>query len=173
MPVVTLAQENLLRLVIPVPESAASKIHLGSPVEVTVSALGKKFEGKVARFADQVDLTTRTMHTEVDVPNPKGELFPGMYASASLVLNDERNALAVPIQAITRTETNVTVLLIDRQNKLEVRTVQIGVESADQVEILSGLQEGDVVLVGPRSQLEPGMSVRPKLIAVGQEGGGA
>ena len=94
MPLVTLAQVNLLRLVIPVPESAVSKIRLGSPVEVRISTLGKKIQGKVARFADQVDTATRTMHTEVDVPNPTGELVPGMYASASLVLNDERNALA-------------------------------------------------------------------------------
>lgn len=173
MPVVTLAEEDRLRLVIPVPESAASKIRLGSPVEVTVSALGKRFQGKVARFADQVDLATRTMHTEVDVPNPKRELFPGMYASASLVLTDERNALSVPIQAITRAETSVTVLLINHQNKLESRAVRLGVESPDQVEILSGLQEGDLVLVGPSSQLQPGMSVQPKLVAGAPESGGA
>jgi RND family efflux transporter MFP subunit len=172
MPLVTLAQENLLRLVIPVPESAVSKIRLGSSVEVSVSALGKKFQGKVARFADQVDMATRTMHTEVDVPNPRGELVPGMYASASLVLNDERNALAVPIQAITRTEDRVSVLLIDKQGKLDERSVQIGIETPDQVEILSGLSEGELVVVGNRSQLQPGMAVQPKIISVAQTSGG-
>ena len=172
MPLVTLAQENLLRLVIPVPESAVSKIRLGSAVEVSVSALGKKLQGKVARFADQVDMATRTMHTEVDVPNPTGELVPGMYASASLVLNDERNALVVPVQALTRTEDSASVLLIDKQNKLEERPVQIGVETPDQVEILSGLNEGDLVVVGSRSRLQPGMAVQPKIISSAQTSGG-
>lgn len=172
MPLVTLAQENSLRLVIPVPESAVSKIRLGSSVEVSVSALGKKFQGKVARFADQVDMATRTMHTEVDVPNPTGELVPGMYASASLVLNDERNALAVPVQALTRKEDSVTVLLIDKQNKLEERSVQAGIETPDQVEILSGLNDGDLVVVGNRSQLQPGMVVQPKIVSSAQTSGG-
>jgi RND family efflux transporter MFP subunit len=172
MPLVTLAQENLLRLVIPIPESAVSKIRLGSLVEVSVSTLGKKFQGKVARFADQVDMATRTMHTEVDVPNPMGELVPGMYASASLVLSDERNALSVPIQALTRTEDRVSVLLINKQNKLEERSVQIGIETPDQVEILSGLNEGDFVVVGNQSQLQPGMAVQPKIISSAPTSGG-
>jgi RND family efflux transporter MFP subunit len=173
MPLVTLAQDNLLRLVIPVPESAVSRIRLGSPVEVSVSTLEKKFEGKVARFADQVDMATRTMHTEVDVPNPSGELVPGMYASASLVLNNERNALAVPVQALTRAEDRITVLLIDKNNKLEERPVKIGVEAPDQVEILSGLEKGDLVVIGNRSQLQPGMAVQPKVISIAQTSGGA
>jgi len=172
MPLVTLAQENLLRLVIPVPESAVSKIRLASPVDVTVPELGKKFQGKIARFADQVDLATRTMHTEVDVPNPAGELVPGMYASASVMLNDERNALAVPIQAITHGEDRAAVLLIDRQNKLEERSVQVGVETSNEAEILSGLNEGDLVVVGNRSQLQPGMTVHPKTISSAPTGGG-
>jgi RND family efflux transporter MFP subunit len=172
MPLVTLAQENLLRLVIPVPESAVSKIRLASPVEVTVSELGRKFQGKIARFADQVDMATRTMHTEVDVPNPTGELVPGMYASASVTLNDERNALAVPIQAVTHGEDRLAVLLIDRQNRLEERTVQIGFETSNEAEILSGLIEGDLVVVGNRSQLQPGMTVHPKTISSVPTGGG-
>jgi RND family efflux transporter MFP subunit len=172
MPLVTLAQENLLRLVIPVPESAVSKIRLGSAVEVNVSALGKKLEGKVARFADQVDMATRTMHTEVDVPNPTGELVPGMYASASLLLTDERNALTVPVQALTRAEDSVTVFFIDKQNKLEERSIKTGIETPDQVEVVSGLQEGDLVVVGNRSQLQPGMVVQPKIISSAQTSGG-
>ncbi len=117
-------------------------------------------------------MATRTMHTEVDVPNPTGELVPGMYASASLVLNDERSALSVPVQALTRTEDSVSVLLINKQNKLEERTVRIGIESPDQVEILSGLSEGDLVVVGNRSQLQPGMAVHPKIISGAQPAGG-
>ncbi|HKV23514.1 MAG TPA: efflux RND transporter periplasmic adaptor subunit [Candidatus Acidoferrum sp.] len=173
MPLVTLAQENLLRLVLPVPESAVPRIRLGSPVEVTVSSIGKTFEGKVARFADQVDLTTRTMHTEVDIPNPKGILVPGMYATASVILSDEKNALAVPVQALDRTENHVSVLTINSQNKLEERDVKVGVETPNQVEILSGLNEGDLVVIGNRSQLQPGMPVKPRIVALAQTAGGS
>lgn len=173
MPLVTLAQENLLRLVLPVPESAVPKIRLGSPVDVSVSSIGKTFVGKVARFADQVDMTTRTMHTEVDIPNPQGILVPGMYATASVILSNERDALAIPVQAITRTENHVSVMTINGQDKLEDREVKIGLETPDQVEILSGLHEGDLVVVGNRSQLQPGMPVKPRVVSLSQAVGGS
>ena len=70
MPVVRLSQNGLLRLHLPVPESAVPHVHLGEPVDVRVSALDRTFPGRVARFADKVDQSTRTMETEVDVPNP-------------------------------------------------------------------------------------------------------
>src|ERR1700675_1077143 len=74
-----LAQNNLLRLVIPVPERAVSDIHIGQTVAVDVSGINKTFNGKIVRFSDQIATTTRTMHTEADVPNPRYELLPGMY----------------------------------------------------------------------------------------------
>jgi RND family efflux transporter MFP subunit len=157
-----LSQNNLLRLVIPVPESAVPEVRLGSQVEVRVPVLNKSFRGNVARFADEVDFSTRTMHTEIDVPNPKLELVPGVYAEASITLSEKRNALAVPIQAIIRSEDRTTVLTVDKDNKIQERTVQLGIETPDQVEILSGLTEGELVVVGNRSQLRPGLTVQPK-----------
>lgn len=158
-----LSQNNLLRLVIPVPESAVPEIRLGTAVEVHVPVLNKSFRGTVARFADEVDLSTRTMHTEIDVPNPKLELVPGVYAEASITLSEKRNALAVPIQAVIRTEDRTTVLTVDKNNKIQERTVQLGIETPNQVEILSGLTEGEMVVVGNRSQLRPGLTVQPKV----------
>jgi multidrug efflux pump subunit AcrA (membrane-fusion protein) len=96
-----------------------------------------------------------------------------MYASASLILNNEKNALAVPVQALNRAEDHVTVLLINKQNKLEERAVRIGIEASDQAEILSGLAEGDLVVIGNRSQLQPGMAVQPKIVSIAQTSGGA
>ncbi len=79
-----LSQNNLLRLVIPVPERAVPDLHLGEVIDVKVSATGKAFSGKVVRFSGQIDLQTRTMHTEVQVPNSNYELVPGMYASVEI-----------------------------------------------------------------------------------------
>jgi RND family efflux transporter MFP subunit len=164
MPLVRLSQNDLLRLVIPVPESAVPKVHLGSAVEVRVPSLGKNFPGIVARFADRVDTETRTMHTEVDVPNPRLELVPGMYSYISIALDRKPNALAVPVQAVIRTNDKVTVYVVGPGNKLEERAVQVGIETADQVEILSGLQPNDLVVVGSRAQLRSGQAIQPKIV---------
>ena len=85
MPIVRLSENDRLRLVIPVPESAVSRIHLGQHVDVTVQSLHRTVSGTVARFADRLDTDTRTMRVEVDVQNANLELVPGMYADASLV----------------------------------------------------------------------------------------
>lgn len=171
-PVVRLSQNDLLRLVIPVPESVVPEIHLGSPIQVTVPVLGKTFPGKVARFADQIDFATRTMHTEVDVPNPTLEMVPGMYAQASIVLNQKKNALAVPVQALDRSENGVTVMVVDPNNTIEQHTVKLGIETPRDVEVVSGLAENDVVVVGNRGQLRPGMKVQPRFASAAQTSGG-
>ncbi len=100
LPLVRLSQDDLFRLVIPVPESYVHYIHVGDPVEVRVPSLNRTFPGKVARFSVDVKEDTRTMHTEVDVPNPDRSLVPGMYAEATLTLEHKDAALAVPLQAI-------------------------------------------------------------------------
>ena len=100
MPLVKLSQDDLFRLVIPVPESDVPYIHVGDPVEVRIPSLNKTFPGKVARFSVDVKADTRTMHTEVDVPNPNRVLIEGMYAEATLRLEHKSAALAVPLQAV-------------------------------------------------------------------------
>ena len=101
MPLVRLSQDDLYRLVIPVPESSVRYIRVGDPVEVQVPALNRSFPGKVARFSVDVQEDTRTMHTEVDVPNPGRLLIPGMYAEATLTLEAKDNVLSVPLQAVS------------------------------------------------------------------------
>src|SRR5260370_28409934 len=94
-----LAQNNLLRLVIPIPERAVPDIHLGENIAVTVSGTNRTFNVKIVRFSDQIDTTTRTMHTEVDIPNPKYELGSGMYASVNVPLHSVATVLTLPRQA--------------------------------------------------------------------------
>ena len=168
-----LAEDRVLRLVIPVPESAVPDIRSGTSVQVRVPVLGKAFHGTVARVSDQVDLSTRTMHAEIDVPNANLVIVPGMYAEAALVLKEKRGALAVPVQALDRQEGRVTVLAVDKSNKIEERQVQTGIETPDLVEVVSGLDENDLVVVGNRSQLRPGTRIQPKQISNGLTGGGA
>jgi RND family efflux transporter MFP subunit len=160
-----LSQNDHLRLVIPVPERAVADIHTGQAVAVNVSGLNKAFEGKIVRFSDQIDTTTRTMHTEVDVPNPKYELVPGMYASAKIPLHSASNVLMIPVQAVQAAgEGKGTVLVVDRSNRIEKRTVTLGMQSATSDEILSGLQENETVIFGPQGQYQAQQIVSPKLV---------
>jgi len=109
-----LSQNNLLRLVIPVPERAVPDLHLGEMIAVKVSTTGKTFSGKVVRVSDQIDLQTRTMHTEVEVPNANYELVPGMYASVEIPLQKATKALTVPTQRQQDRETQCHAGSADR-----------------------------------------------------------
>ncbi|HLH09744.1 MAG TPA: efflux RND transporter periplasmic adaptor subunit [Terriglobales bacterium] len=160
-----LSQNNLLRLVIPVPERAVPDIHLGELIDVKISTTGKTFRGKVIRVSDQIDLQTRTMHTEVEVPNPNYELVPGMYAAAEIPLQTAQKALTLPPQAIQPSGNNKgAVLLVNGDNRIEKREVTLGIQTANQVEIVSGLKENDRVIFGSQTQYQPGESVSPKAV---------
>jgi RND family efflux transporter MFP subunit len=173
IPVVRLAQTSRLRLVLPVPESAAAQIHLGDPVSVHVQALEKDIRGKVTRFADSLDRQTRTMPTEIDFDNRNGRLIPGMYAETHLALRGKKDALTIPVEAVSRNADDASVLVINSQNVIEEAHLKLGLEAGAMVEVLSGLKEGDRVLIGSRSQFRPGLTVRPiqKAGAAAMEGG--
>jgi RND family efflux transporter MFP subunit len=165
MPVVRLAQISKLRLVLPIPESLAGQIHLGDPVKVHVQALNQDIEGKVSRFADSLDLQTRTMQTEIDFENRDGRLIPGMYAETRLSLREEKNALTVPLEAVARSGDDATVLAVNAQNILEERHVKLGLEDNSHVEVLSGLSDQDRVVIGNRSEFRNGQKIQPKDVA--------
>ena len=162
MPVVTIAQYDRLRLVLPVPEQDVPAVHLGSLVDVNVLALHRHFVGKVARFADSLDMQTRTMHTEVDVENPKDTLVEGMYANVTLVLHQDADALSVPLQAVTRNGNNASVVLVNPQDRIELRSVRLGLEGTTRVEVLSGLSLNDRVVIGNANDYHAGEKVQPK-----------
>jgi len=162
LPVVTIAQIDLLRLRIPVPESMASKVRLGDPVDVHVQSTGEHFTGKVARFTNALDPSTRTMQVEVDVPNPTYRLQPGMYADVTLLSGRQANVLSVPINALQRGQDKTTVLVVDAQNRVQRRDVQTGAEDSNKVEIVSGLSEADRVIIGNLASYQPGQLVQPK-----------
>jgi RND family efflux transporter MFP subunit len=168
MPLVRLSQDDLFRLVIPVPESYVKYIHLGDAVSVNVPSLNRSFPGKVARFSVDVREDTRTMHTEVDVLNPGRVLLPGLYAEATITLEKKDGAIAVPVQAVDQENGNATVDVVDSSSKIESRKVVLGIQTATDAEVISGLQVGEMVVVSDRSGLKAGQSVQPKMIDVMQ-----
>ncbi len=163
-PVVRLAEVSKLRLVLPVPESAASQIHLGDAVKARVQALHQDFEGKVSRFSDLLDRQTRTMETEIDFANKDGRLIPGMYAETTLSLSKIANELCVPTEAVSRNNNEATVLTLNQRNEIEERHIQLGFEGESYVQVRSGLTEGDRVVIGNHTQFHPGEKVQPKEI---------
>jgi RND family efflux transporter MFP subunit len=160
MPVVRISQNTMLRLILPVPESVVSTVHIGQPVEVRVPTLSRSFPGKVTRFTGKLSPSTRTMDTEVDVANGNLILLPGMYAEVDLTVATRRRVLTIPVAAL---DAQRQVMAVTPQNTIEVRKLQTGLESSDRVEVKDGLKEGDLVVIAGRASLQAGEVVRPKI----------
>jgi RND family efflux transporter MFP subunit len=168
-PVVKVAEVDVLRLRLPVPEALASFVKLGDTASIHVQALGETFNGKVTRNTGSLDPATRTMQVEIDVPNREGKLSPGMYAEVSLNVQRSGDALAVPIQAVDQNGSQPFVMLVNDAGTVEKRPVQVGIAGADRVEILSGLKEGDKVIIANLATFQAGEAVAPKLSAMSNE----
>ena len=167
LPVVRLSEIDRLRMVLPVPESIVGTVRLGAPVEVRVDALHRIYQGRVSRFANRLDESTRTMEMQVDLPNQDGSLMPGMYGYATLGLERKNDVLSLPVRAVNGDGRTGTVLVVTPDNRIEERKVETGIQTADLVEIRSGLQEGARAVIGGRGRLRPGMLVDPKPLAGG------
>jgi RND family efflux transporter MFP subunit len=165
--VVRFAQEKVLRVMFPVPESAVASVKEGVPVRIEISGLDRTLQGIVTRFSKQLDPETRTMETEVDIPNPGLGITPGMYGWADLTLDEHKNVLSIPVEAISSGE-DPTVYLIGKDNKIEERPVKIGLQTPNRVEIVSGLADGDCIFIGNRSRVRPGELVKPQVIETAQ-----
>jgi RND family efflux transporter MFP subunit len=138
-------------------------VHVGDTAQIQVQALNREFSGRVTRDTDALDPSTRTMQVEIDVPNPKSELEPGMYAQVTLNIARAGNALVVPIQSVDESRSQPTVMLVDSSNHVQRRTVQTGISTANRTEILSGLKEGDRIIATNLSSYQAGELVQPKL----------
>lgn len=168
MPLVRISQDDLFRLVIPVPESYVRYIRIGDPVDVSVPSLNRSFPGRVARFSVDVKEDTRTMHTEVDVPNPDRVLIPGLYAEATITIQREPNAIAVPRQAVSHEADETTVYAVNQADRIEDRKVTLGLQTSTDAEVISGLKDGELIVVSDRSGLKPGQKVEPKEVELMQ-----
>ena len=171
LPVVSVAETDLFRLTLPVPESAVPSIRLGTSVKVHVAALNRDFIGKVARFSEDLNQETRTMHTEVDVPNKNSSIVSGMYADVTLTLSNKNGALVVPVQAIHHSGSQTSLLVVNRRDQVEEREVQLGLEDPDRVEVLSGLMPEERVIVGSQNQFRAGQTVVPQVVTAKNQDG--
>jgi RND family efflux transporter MFP subunit len=163
MPVVRLAQVDRLRTVIPVPESIVPQVRVGASVQIRVNSLNKTYTATVSRYTGDVLTNTRTMDAEIDVVNTGLLLRPGMYADVILTLEKRDNAVTVPVQALIARPDKKTVFVVSPQGVVEERKVDIGIQTTAKIEVRTGLEQGEMVVVGNRTELKPGQKVEPKL----------
>jgi RND family efflux transporter MFP subunit len=161
MPVVRVAESDLLRLRMPVPETDVAYIRTGEPVQVRVSATGRSFSGSIVRFTRALDPGTRTMLAEVDVPNKDLSLDPGMYAETVLQLQQKNDTLLLPAEAVMHNGDQSSVLALDASNHIQRRNVTLGIQTADRTEVLSGLSAGDRVIASGQANYQAGEAVTP------------
>lgn len=164
LPLIRLSQNDRLRLDFPVSVSFVESIAIGDPVEVRLEGSNRVLPTKITRFTRKVSTATRTMETEVEVPNPDLKLIPGMYATVVLKLNQRPGAVAVPIEAVGAGG-SPSVYLVNANHVVEERPVKLGLQTASYYEVLSGLQPGDLVVVGSRSGIQPGTTINPLTLA--------
>lgn len=156
-----IAQIDPIRIYVNVPEVDSPSIHKGVKVDIEVPALvGQHFTGSVVRTADAIDPATRTLNTEVDVPNPRGQLLPGSYAQVHLALKEQVQRLTVPSNALLFRAEGPRAAVVEAGNKIQLRPVAIGRDFGNTVEIISGLDASDAVVVSPSDSLENGELVR-------------
>ncbi|MBK9166129.1 MAG: efflux RND transporter periplasmic adaptor subunit [Bryobacterales bacterium] len=175
-PVVRLSQIDRLRLAVPVPEAVVPRVRTGSPVTIRVDTLDRVFDGRVARFSGTLNPATRTMDTEIDIVNTGRLLMPGMVAYATITLEEKGRTLALPLQAMTNSMKSpdaerFTVWVVRPDKAVELREVRFGLETPDRVEVLSGLNEGEMVIVGTAARLREGQTVEPRLLEAAALGG--
>jgi len=161
MPVVKLAQSDLLRLRMPVPEEDVPSIKVGGDVAIKLQATGKSLSGKIVRFTRELTTATRTMLVEVDVPNSDLALSTGMTAEATIVLQEQKNVLTVPAGAVLKENGQSYVLVVDAANKVQKLSVGLGIQGSDRIEITQGLAEHQNVIVSGQANYQSGQVVHP------------
>jgi RND family efflux transporter MFP subunit len=163
LPIVRLSQSSLLRLRVPVPENNVEYVHAGDQLEVRVDAISRSFTGKIVRFTRNVNFETRTMETEIDVDNKDLSIAPGMYANTLLKLEDRRNVITIPVEALVLNGNQQKVYVLDDNNRIHIRSVLVGLEGQKLAEIVSGLSPGDRVVLGGQENYREGQQVDPLL----------
>jgi RND family efflux transporter MFP subunit len=163
----TLAQTDPLRVYVSVPESSAPSIRPGLPAHLELTQYpGRKFQGKVVRTAEAIDPTSRTLLTEVDVPNKSGELLPGGYAQVHLDVQVASARLQVPVNALLFRAEGLRAVVVGADHKLHLQQLTIGRDYGVSLEVLQGLQSGDWIVLNPADSLEDGQQVNVKEVSV-------
>ena len=156
-----LAQTDTLRVQVNVPQAYLRDIAIGSTVAIAVAEYpGRAFPGKVLRTSGAFDATTRTMLTEIEVPNRNGGLFPGIHVDVELTLAQDNPPIVVPARAVIIRGEGLQVAEVDDANAIRLQKVQAGRDLGRTVEIVSGLSDGARIVTNPTDTLVEGMPVR-------------
>ncbi len=157
-----IAQTGMLRTYVNVPQTNADSVRVGQAAQLTVSNRpGRKFTGTVARMADSLDPNSRTMLVEVQVPNSDGALLPGMYAQVDLTSSRANPPLLLPSDALVIRAEGPEVALVRADHVIHFQKIQIGRDYGDRLEVVDGLQQGDLVVANPNDVIREGIQVEP------------
>lgn len=158
-----LAQTDPIRLYVNVPETFAPSIHKGLGAYIELAQYpGEKFNGQVVRTAEAIDLATRTLLTEVDVPNKSGLLLPGGYAQVHLLVHVKTERLQVPVNALLFRSEGLRAVVIDQNHKVRLQALAIGRDYGTYLEVLTGLKSDDWIVLNPPDSIENGQTVHVK-----------
>lgn len=160
-----IAQTNMLRTYINVPQSDADAVRVGQPATLTIPDLpGRQFPGTVTRTANALDPATRTLLVEVQAPNPDGTLLPGMYSQVSLTAPRTSPSLLIPGDTLVVRPDGTQVALVGDDQTVHFQRVQLGRDYGDQIEVVAGLREGQRVVVNPGDSVRESVKVNPVLL---------
>jgi RND family efflux transporter MFP subunit len=155
-----IARIDRLRIFVNVPEDYSGSIKPGVTAKLSIAGFpGKEFPAKVARYAHAVDANSRTMRTELDIPNSNGALVPGAYASATFSLRSPVAPLILPSNTEIFQANGMQVGLVDKNNRVQLRNISVGRDFGTSVEVLSGLRPSDAVITNPSDSLTAGAQV--------------
>ena len=159
-PLLVVAQTKVVRIFVNVPELEAPYVDSGDTAKIHVQALtASEFAAQVARSSWSLQEANRSLRTEIDIPNPQGVMRPGMYATATIELARREGALVVPAAAIVRDAAGPACLVVDG-GKVMRRPVELGLRSGSEIEIVSGVDENQMIVLKQPDTLKPGQSVR-------------
>lgn len=168
-----LAQTDPIRAYVSVPEVYAHAIRAGLGAYLGLAQYpGQKFDGKVVRTADAIDQASRTLNTEVDVPNKSGQLLPGGYAQVHLLVKVTGERLQVPVNALLFRSEGLRAVVIDENHKTHLRPLTIGRDYGTSLEVLQGLSANDWIVLNPADSLEEGIQVNVKQVPQNAPPGG-
>jgi RND family efflux transporter MFP subunit len=158
-----LAKTDPIRLFVSVPEIYAPSIRRGLSASLELTQYpGRRFQGQVVRTADAIDLSTRTLLTEVDVPNRTAELLPGGYAQVHLAIQVSNVRLAVPVNALLFRSEGLRAVTVGADHRTHLQAIVVGRDYGTTLEILQGLKPEDWIVVNPADSLEENQQVNVK-----------